>query len=440
MRRNTKTVLLFITLFFLAALLIIIFKQNIKIENYEQQMQNEYTRSLYDLTASLNNISLILEKTLYLNDAKLVNESAVHLFTEAEISKNALSRLPLKGESPVLLGKFLSQVGNYTLDIAQNVIAGKNITNEQRNNLSLLHSASETISKAVNETQSIIGDPEYWSEELESKLEDNDKTSVINSISSLEEELTDLPTLIYDGPFSEHLMKRESKMLKVAEQINNLQAEKIARSVLPHAGSLKYTNIATGTVPVHKFYNDNSTVAITQAGGYLLYLRTERIVEKDNLNYSQAIEKAKLFLSQIGFDETKESYYYTENGICVIDFTGVSGDVICYNELIKVGVALDNGEIILYEGAGYIFNHTEREETLPEYSLVEASEKISENLQFNEPRLVIIPSDGGNEILCYEFHCVAKDDTELLIYINANDLSEQEILIMLKSDGGILVK
>ena len=156
-------------------------------------------------------------------------------------------------------------------------------------------------------------------------------------------------------------MKRESQMLKVAEQINNMQAEKIARSVLPRAGSLKYTNIATGPVPVHKFNNDNSTVAITQAGGYLLYLRTDRIIDNEKLNHSQAIEKAKLFLSQIGFDETKESYYYTENGICVIDFTGVSGDIICYNELIKVGVALDNGEIILYEGAGYIYNHTERE-------------------------------------------------------------------------------
>ena len=104
MRRNIKIVLFIFILFFSVALLIVILKQYKKIENYEQQMQNEYSRSLYDLTASLNNISLILEKTLYLNDAKLVNESAVHLFTEAEISKNALSRLPLKGESPVLLG------------------------------------------------------------------------------------------------------------------------------------------------------------------------------------------------------------------------------------------------------------------------------------------------------------------------------------------------
>ena len=44
------------------------------------------------------------------------------------------------------------------------------------------------------------------------------------------------------------------------------------------------------------------------------------------------------------------------------------------------------------------------------------------------------------EIRCYEFHCQAPDSTEILVYINPSTLEEEDILILLKSDGGTLVK
>ena len=52
----------------------------------------------------------------------------------------------------------------------------------------------------------------------------------------------------------------------------------------------------------------------------------------------------------------------------------------------------------------------------------------------------LIPTDAGGEVRCYEFLCETEDEQEILIYINAVTGEEERILILLKSDGGTLVK
>ena len=54
--------------------------------------------------------------------------------------------------------------------------------------------------------------------------------------------------------------------------------------------------------------------------------------------------------------------------------------------------------------------------------------------------MALIPTDGGGEARCYEFVCEAEDGQEILVYINAVNLDEEDILILLKSDGGTLTK
>lgn len=413
-----------------------------KVNYYEQQLENDYSYALYELNAGLNNISIILEKSRYLTDAAMLSETAAKLYSEAELSKTALSRLPIDTASSGTVGRFLSQVGNYSLSIARNAINGTSISNEQTENLALLSKTAATIAQTVGDTQLSFNNHEYWARELESKLnsEEIDGDSLASSLSSLEENLTDFPTLIYDGPFSEHLLKREPLLLKDEQAVTREQAEKLARSVVPQAGQFSYTEIPDSEIALHSFENDTATVSISMYGGYLVYLRANRFVSKEQLSYSQALSKAQLFLNQLELVPMKASYYFTDNGVCVINFTALNGNVICYPDLVKVGVALDNGEIVFYEGEGYIYNHTERKLSQPVYSEEEARATLNPELEPSSTALALIPTDGGSERLCYEFTCKTEENRELLIYINAETLAEERILILLKNDGGVLVK
>ena len=51
--------------------------------------------------------------------------------------------------------------------------------------------------------------------------------------------------------------------------------------------------------------------------------------------------------------------------------------------------------------------------------------------------LVIIPTEWKTEILCYEFKGKI-DETEFLVYVNAKNGREENILVIRETPGGIL--
>ena len=169
-------------------------------------------------------------------------------------------------------------------------------------------------------------------------------------------------------------------------------------------------------------------------------MRKNRAVGESLLSYDQALSKAKSFLKNMQINNMIDTYFYTDNGVCVINFAYLDGQTICYTDLVKVGVAMDTGEIMMLETAGYLTNHTDRAFKTPEFTSEQAIEKIASDLDVSEVAIALIPTDAGGEVRCYEFLCRGEEDREILVYINVQTLEEEQIYILLKTDGGVLVK
>ena len=55
--------------------------------------------------------------------------------------------------------------------------------------------------------------------------------------------------------------------------------------------------------------------------------------------------------------------------------------------------------------------------------------------------MCVIPKESGKEVQCYEFTCKSNDTGEdILVYINCDTGDEEDIMILLKSANGTLVK
>lgn len=85
-------------------------------------------------------------------------------------------------------------------------------------------------------------------------------------------------------------------------------------------------------------------------------------------------------------------------------------------------------------------NHTNRSFEAPSNDISAAREKLSPILSVESESLAVIPLDTMEERICYEFLCIGENEEEILVYINANTLEEEKILILLKTDGGILTQ
>ena len=108
-----------------------------------------------------------------------------------------------------------------------------------------------------------------------------------------------------------------------------------------------------------------------------------------------------------------------------------------YPDLIKVKVALDNGEILGFESTGYLNNHTERKISKNIISKDEAKKTLNKNLNIKSEQLAIIPTEYKTEILCYEFKGTV-EDREFLVYINAETGVEEDILVIYNTPNGTL--
>lgn len=416
-------------------------RTNNNLNRYRLEIKNNYAATLDTLNSGVNNISLILEKAEYVTTAKQLSLMSAQLLSEAESAKAALSQLPA-GENLDVLNRFLSQVGNYAVSVSESLIGGESLNNEYTANIAALKDTAQKISEAVSNSSIAYDNPSAWADDLDNKLEEAvDKDSLSGTLDALEGTLSDYPTLVYDGPYSDHILEKEPLMLKNAENVTEAQAlKKAAETAECGEEALSADGTVDGKIPSYRFSGDNVSVTVSRAGGYAVYMRKSREIGDYVLEYRQAVDKAKRYLERIGMGGFAETYYFTDEGVCVINFAYLDGKTVCYTDLVKVGVAMDTGEIMLYEASGYIVNHTDRAFESAAISAEEAAKTVSPRLKINETALALIPTKGGNEKRCYEFVCETDDKKEILVYINAVTGEEEDILILLKSDGGTLVK
>ena len=84
-------------------------------------------------------------------------------------------------------------------------------------------------------------------------------------------------------------------------------------------------------------------------------------------------------------------------------------------------------------------NHISRALPEEQLSMEEAKAVLSPYLTVQSEGRAVIPTAGLNEISCYEFSCESDTGERLLVYINVETGMEEQILLLLQSDGGTLV-
>ena len=126
-----------------------------------------------------------------------------------------------------------------------------------------------------------------------------------------------------------------------------------------------------------------------------------------------------------------------EGGTVTVNYAYEQNGIVVYPDLIKLKIALDNGEILGIETSGYLNSHEERNVQDINISMDEAKKTLNPKLEIMSEGMAIIPTKWKTEILCYEFKGKV-DDTEFLVYVNAGTGKEENILVILDTPNGTL--
>lgn len=441
-----KRILIRILSYLLALLLVVGifgFKYYKRARRFQNEITYTYARSLEEVNSSLNKINVALEKIPFISSPVQITQLATDIYTEAKIAKQAFSQLPTGEAGYENINKFLSQVGNYTVFLAEKVIDGGEINESEKHNIETLSNMAQNITDSFVAVQMNVNNSGYWSDALNESIETIASDDIfLNSLNVLEESIIDYPTLLYDGPYSDHISSGTSYLVENSQPISEEVAVNIAANALQiDKSELSVDNYDNGKIPAINIVYGEGTASVTINGGYLISFRKYNVGLQTNLTYRQAQIKAEKFIAETLSKTFSVNYYFLDNGTCVFNFARSEDGIIFYPDLIKVGVDMSSGDIVFFDARAYIMNYSERSFKLPpEERLAEARELLENSLKVLSSSLAVVPTDGEYEKLCYEFLCKTENDREFLIYLNAETLKEEQIFTLFKTKGGTLVK
>ncbi len=410
--------------------------------------QNTYNMAFYEVVDYVQNVETYLAKSLISSTPEHGAETLTNVWREANLAQAYLSQLPIESQELANTEKFLNQVSDYSYSLSRKNIYNESLSDEDLKNLKDLHNYSVELENTLNQLSDDINSGRIKWDELTNKgttaFAQQVSTSSMDGFSNLEENFHQYSGLIYDGAFSEHLTNGEKKGLTGDDIDEDIAKQKaidfIGKDNVQNIESLGFSENAT--IPEYNFSvktnSENSiSISISKKGGHIVYMNSNRDVNSEIISQEEANVKGKEFLNNHGFMNMKETYYLKQDGIVTINYAYVQNDVVVYSDLIKVKVALDNGEVLGIETTGYLNNHTQRDTSNVKISKESAKKTLNKNLQIASEGLAIIPTEFQTEILCYEFKGKV-DDKEFLVYINAENGREEDILIITNTPNGTL--
>ena len=434
-----------VLLLIVAILGVILYKKQTE---YRQASENSYNMAFYELVDYVQNVEVYLAKSLISTTPEHGAETLTNLWREANLAQAYLSRLPIESQELENTERFLNQVSDYSYSLSRKNIYNESLNAEDLKNLKDLHGYSVELENTLIQLSEDLNSGRFEWGELTNKGTTAFAQQVDNiskeSFSNLEENFHEYSGLIYDGAFSEHLTSNELKGL-TGEDISEEQAKQKAEDFIGKQNIKEISNLGfseNATIPAYDFSitnNEENTVniSISKKGGHVVYMNFNRDVNTEVITQEEANENGKRYLNEKGFSNMKETYYLKQEGVVTINYAYMQNNVIAYPDLIKVKVALDNGEILGIETTGYLSNHRERNLGNIKITREEARKTLNNQLNIQSEGLAIIPTEWKTEILCYEFKGIV-DDREFLVYINAENGREEDILVIMNTPNGTL--
>lgn len=424
-------ILCIITLFFMNIL------KEYKVE--KQQVEDSYNKSLYNFIGDINNIeNEMLKLKITTNDTYTLTTLA-SIYAKANSSISNLAALPFSPNITESITKFLTQTSDYSYTLMRNIINNNSAEVEKaKDNIEKLYERIEELDKTLNTLYVEINEKSIKWNELKEEGDKILNKNIENTESTLTAKVvkpfTDYEGIIYDGAFSNHILSLEPKSL-TDRIISQEEVESLLKGKF-ETMEVQFIQNIDGQIELYEFKVGNKEIYITKRDGKLYQLLSDRKVEEKKIESKEAIEKAKEFLRKWNIENIEETYYQELDNTLTISFATIQDNVICYTDLIKVKVALDNGEILMVEANGYIFNNTYRVFN-PVITEDEAKQKLNENITIKNLRLAIIPTESKDEVLSYEFMGTV-EDKKFLVYINAQNGITEKIYILLQTQGGTL--
>jgi len=197
---------------------------------YRRYLTNNRLHAFAELSANLGQLGTDLQKGVYATTPSMLGALCTQIFGRAMSAQMALGELPYGNIELEQTAAFLAKTGDYAAALSRSAAVNGTCSEEEREGLRSLADAAATLSSQVSALQADLLSGAATLEDMdtaEARLsgQEGGGQELAGSVyQTVEEDFPELPTLIYDGPFSDHITGRAPRMLEGLAQVTQEDA------------------------------------------------------------------------------------------------------------------------------------------------------------------------------------------------------------------------
>ena len=403
----------------------------------ERAARYQGEQAFSSLCDAVSGMDAALQKSLYAITPAMTAATCAEVYSRSQSAADALSALPFPMQELEQTAGFLSKTGDYAAYLLRRAGGGEDVSEEERENLRALSDAAGLLNENLKQLRADLSDGMVNASAAEAV--EAGMPSLSDSFLHMEQEFPELPSLVYDGPFSSSIADRVPRMTADKQEIDRDAAALVAAGFLGIRSNLAEADgTVEGDIPCWRVSSGDYTVCVSRQGGYVVRAISSRTPMRSVLTPEDALKAAAGELARHDYRNMQESYHVLEGNTLTVTYCQTQKGVLCYPDMIKVAVAMDTGELLRFDAEAYLTSHTARELPTAQVSEEAAAERVPAGLTLLRQRLAVIPSPGEEELFCRELICENEEGQHYLLYFNAVTGAQEKILILLEDETGTL--
>jgi len=422
----------------------------------QNELSNRYEYAFQELNDHLDRLQRELGTLVISTDSDNISVNLSDVWQSAYAAHEDVGQLPLNSDALDNLKQLLMGTVNYSNHLDREIV-GRNLKQSEKEMLKKFHQQIRVASKELEEVHNKMARRNFkWHDKKRVNIDQEDEEYSASLAGSLEQineniELTSINqrlSKVLKGSFEAEsnilsgLAGASGKEISEQKAIDSVRdfvkrPEKYNYEIIDkeeirlQGGKKVKTRLPTHAVKAERKDNENMIYAdVSKKNGQVVWLLKRRQVGGKKLNYKEAVQSAEKFLQKNDYSHLVPVSSKVFNRILIASFAPIKEEVIIKPERVLVEVALDNGEVIGFNGINNILNQKSRasDELKPQLTQEEVENKLSNAFESTKPTELVVDKIRGQERLCYQFTGRIRNESGTYrVKINAKNGKEEEV-------------
>lgn len=408
-------------------------------QTLQNRAESQYQKAFHELAWHVDNITGQLAQLLISTSREQNIIGLATLWRQSFAAQSNLGSLPLGLVPLTKTEKLLSDTTDMSFALLNRTAQGASpLSEEEQQGVQGLYERARGLEEEMSKLSAqILNEELSWTQvELATMQSDQemDDNTILNGFQLAEKKLEEYPEINLARDLSP--VMPDTVKVRGDQELSQEKAQQLAQnwwyqSNTQHQISTNYEGV--GDVPTYGFEfaaaegeSSNIYVDVSKLDGTIIWTMNPRDVTEAKIDLGEGERQAMSFLQKRSFPQMTAVKADREDNTGVYTFVPVQQGTLIYPDQVKIQVALDNGEIIGYEGTPYYMYHKKREIPAPRLSEEDIRQQVSPLLEVEIIRPALITNPWGKEVLTWEVRGSIFEE-KFVIFYNTENGSEEQI-------------